>query len=96
MRKTKSEARWNRLTPKQRETPGPVAVRRKRLGYAAIFPRGHKPNWDLKGRWPALKRYYARRDQERTLTKFDNARSTGVAAVNGAPSSEERSCAWRR
>jgi len=82
MRKTKSEAHWNKLTPEQREILDRWLFE-ERQSYAAIFPRA-RDELGFKGSISSLQRYYARRDKERVTTEFTELRDE-LAALSGAP-----------
>src|SRR5580692_8724678 len=68
MRKTKSDALWNALSPEQLEILDQWLFDENR-SYAEVWPRA-KNELGFKGSVASLKRYYARRRQERTLLLF--------------------------
>jgi hypothetical protein len=68
MRKTKSDALWNALSPEQLETLDQWLFD-ENLSYAKAWPRAQH-ELGFKGSVASLKRYYARRKQERTLLLF--------------------------
>jgi Protein of unknown function (DUF3486) len=82
MRKRKSEARVNELSAEQQRTLDEWLFEKKQ-SYAAILRRA-QAELGFKGSESSLRRYYARRDKERTLTEFKSLRDE-VAAVRNAP-----------
>ena len=67
MKKAKSNASWNKLTPKQRETLDRWLFE-ENLSYAVIFAKVPRADLGYKGSETSLRRYYERRRQERLLT----------------------------
>ena len=87
MKKVRANASWNKLTVNQQETLDKWLFEEKH-SYAEILTRA-KNELGFKGSKTSLHRYcYVRRDSERILTKFCDAREQ-VAAVSGAPASEK-------
>src|ERR1700722_3132817 len=66
MKKVRSNASWNQLTPKQRERLDRWLFE-ENLSYAAVLPKA-KSELGYKGSQTSLRRYYERRRQERLLT----------------------------
>src|SRR5882757_5806972 len=66
MKKTRSHASWNRLTPTQRETLDRWLFEES-LSYEAVLPKAES-ELGYKGSETSLRRYYERRRQERLLT----------------------------
>ena len=69
LKKTKSDARWNQLSPEQVQTLDKWLFDDK-LSYIKILPRAQK-ELGYKGQLSSLKRFYKRRQQERVLTDLD-------------------------
>ena len=86
MRKVKSNALWRRLSDQQQETLDHWLFDDE-LSYAVILPRAQK-ELGFKGQMSSLKRYFSRRDKERTVKRFDKLRLE-VLKVQGAPVNEK-------
>src|SRR5271156_6637257 len=82
MRKTKSDALWNELSAEQRKTLDQWVFEEK-MSYAAAWSRA-RAEVGFKGSLASLKRYFARRQQERTLEHFEDLQED-LADINGAP-----------
>lgn len=82
MQKVKSNALWRGLSAQQRETLDHWLFDEGH-SYAVILPRAQQ-ELGFKGQMSSLKRYYARREKERTFTKFEKL-GVQVAALAGAP-----------
>jgi hypothetical protein len=72
LRKAKSDARWNQLTPEQQQMLDKWLFE-DNLSFAKVLPRAQK-QLGYKGQMTSLKRYHKRRAQERLLTDM-----TGLA-----------------
>jgi len=82
MNKVRSDALWTELSPEQVKTLDRWLFDEK-LGYVEILPRAQS-ELGFKGQMSSLKRYFARRQQERTLEHFEDLQED-LADINGAP-----------
>jgi hypothetical protein len=76
MRKTRSNALWNQLSAEQRETLDGWLFEEK-LGYVKALVRA-KAELGFQGKLSSLKRYYERRQKERTVMEFVDLRKQAV------------------
>src|SRR5580658_3910132 len=82
MRKTRSDALWNELSPEQLEKLDQWLFEEKR-GFTEVLPKA-KTELGFKGSIGSLMRYYQRRSEERELEKLMDL-SEDMAAISNTP-----------